>query len=157
MLEGQHAQIGYFCLPQTETEGRGPGVSCSPSPWTLHWMPFHRRVPFVHLSHFPHPAPQLAHLNAMPYVPSWIFTEILPCLLPCCTATGEILHPQSLTRSRCPRDSAQPASLHPPAQTHRSVQEALLTCSPMTGSLFVKDRHEEQKALWEPGVKRDSV
>nr|XP_053784498.1 2'-5'-oligoadenylate synthase 3 isoform X2 [Desmodus rotundus] len=100
---------------------------------------------------------KLAHVNAMPYVPSWIFTEILPCLLPCCTATGGILHPQSLTRSRCPRDSAQPASLHPPAQTHRSVQEALLTCSPMTGSLFVKDRHEEQKALWEPGVKRDSV
>lgn len=62
--------------------------------------------------------PQFAHLNAMHYMSLWIFTEFLLCLLPCHSATSGILHPQSLSGSQCPHDSAQPASLRPPMQTH---------------------------------------
>lgn len=66
-----------------------------------------------------HSSPRFAHLNAMPYLPSWIFTEFLSFLLPCCNAPSGILHPQDLNVSQCPSNSSQPASLCPSEQTHQ--------------------------------------
>ncbi|KAM5199732.1 2'-5'-oligoadenylate synthase 3 isoform 2-T2 [Hipposideros larvatus] len=59
------------------------------------------------------------HLDTMPYLPSWIYTEFLSFLLTCWNATSGVLHPKYQTVSQCLNNGAQPVPVCPPEKIHQ--------------------------------------
>lgn len=66
-----------------------------------------------------HSSPQCVHLDTMPYLPSWIYTEFLSFLLTCWNATSGVLHPKYQTVSQCLNNGAQPVPVCPPEKIHQ--------------------------------------
>lgn len=97
----------WLALSATDTD-RGRGALHAIQPLSLD--AFSLEASFCSLFLF-HSSPQFVHLDTMPYLPSWIFTEFLSFLLTCWNATSGVLHAKYQKASQCLNNGAQPVPL----------------------------------------------